>query len=136
MIYLGCFWGIMCVIFSFLAGLKGWADFFYDRFIRRLSKYRYKRIIEIAFEIKKAVEDNHGLFGSASLISGIIHGLIMYGVNKISITGIGSMILLFGICLSGIIDRYIYKDKKGKIKKWHCRLHIINGIIISIHIIF
>ena len=136
MLYLGKFWAIVSVILIFLAIMKYINDVFYQKFVVGLSKNKFKEFIDVSLEFKRAIEDNHNIFAIGAIISAIIHWLIMkYAVSK-SILGFMSLFLLIVTFILGVIQKYIYRDKNGKIIKLHKKAVIILIFILIFHIIF
>lgn len=136
MLYLGKFWAIVSVILIFLAIMKYINDVFYQKFVVGLSKNKFKEFIDVSLEFKRAIEDNHNIFAIGAIISGIIHWLIMkYAVSK-SILGSLSLFLLIVTFILGVIQKYIYRDKNGKIIKLHKKAVIILIFILIFHMIF
>lgn len=134
--FLGDFWGIISIIFA-LAALSRLISFgFYNKFIRGLSKKKYKKIINLTININSSLEENHGVFGICACVSAIIHILLMNTNVEFSFWGMLTFISLLLIVITGAINKFIYRDKKGKLKGYHKTIILIYIVCLIIHIIF
>ena len=133
---LGKFWGIISVIFTLGALSRVVSLGFYNKFIRGLSKKKHRGIINKTININSILEENHGVFGVGAFISSIIHMLIMNHKESFSFWGIATFVCVLIMVATGIINKFIYRDKRGKIRKFHTNIILIYIVSLVMHIIF
>ncbi|HBA02742.1 MAG TPA: hypothetical protein DCW51_01505 [Clostridium sp.] len=133
---LGKFWGIISVIFTLGALSRVVSLGFYNKFIRGLSKKKHKGIINKTININSILEENHGVFGAGAFISSIIHMLIMNYKESFSFWGIATFVCILIMVATGIINKFIYRDKEGQIRKFHTTIILIYIVSLVMHIIF
>lgn len=124
---LGCFWGYIAIILASGASMRFVITRFYNLFIRGLSNRRHRSLIKETINIANILEEDHGIFAFGATISVMFHAIIMNSYGKITFLGIicGSSFAL--IILTGIFYKFIYRDRDGKLKKYHI---IFTGIYI------
>lgn len=133
---LGKFWGIISVIFTLGALSRVVSLGFYNKFIRGLSKKKHRGIINKTININSILEENHGVFGVGAFISCIIHMLIMNYKESFSFWGIATFVCVLIMVATGIINKFIYRDKGGQIRKLHTTIILIYIVSLVMHIIF
>ncbi len=133
---LGKFWGIISVIFTLGALSRVVSLGFYNKFIRGLSKKKHRGIINKTININSILEENHGVFGVGAFISSIIHMLIMNYKESFSFWGIATFVCVLIMVATGIINKSIYRDKGGQIRKFHTTIILIYIVSLVMHIIF
>lgn len=133
---LGKFWGIISVIFTLGALSRVVSLGFYNKFIRGLSKKKHRGIINKTININSILEENHGVFGVGAFISSIIHMLIMNYKESFSFWGIATFVCVLIMVATGIINKFIYRDKGGQIRKLHTTIILIYIVSLVMHIIF
>ncbi|MGN9162627.1 hypothetical protein [Clostridium sulfidigenes] len=133
---LGKFWGIISVIFTLGALSRVVSLGFYNKFIRGLSKKKHRGIINKTININSILEENHGVFGVGAFISSIIHMLIMNYKESFSFWGIATFVCVLIMVATGIINKFIYRDKEGQIRKFHTTIILIYIVSLVMHIIF
>jgi len=133
---LGKFWGIISVIFTIGALSRVVSLGFYNKFIRGLSKKKHRVIINKTININSVLEENHGVFGVGAFISSIIHILIMNYRESFSFWGIATFVCLLIMVAIGIINKFIYRDKRGKIRRYHTTIILIYIVSLVMHILF
>lgn len=133
---LGKFWGIISVIFTLGALSRVVSLGFYNKFIRGLSKKKHREIINKTININSILEENHGVFGVGAFISSIIHMLIMNYKESFSFWGIATFVCVLIMVATGIINKFIYRDKGGQIRKFHTTIILIYIVSLVMHIIF
>lgn len=133
---IGIFWGILGVILTIAAIMRFVAIEFYNIFIKGLSKRSHKRLVDETINMVKMLEDDHGIFAFGSSISILLHTIIMIGCDGVSI--LGSLVgIIFGLVLvMGLIYKYIYKDKWGRVKRYHVIFTLIYVVVLIFHIKF
>ncbi|WP_346888182.1 hypothetical protein [Clostridium sp. UBA1056] len=134
--FLGYFWGIISIIFTLAALSRLISSGFYNKFIRGLSKKKYKGIINKTININSVLEENHSVFGACAFISSIIHILLMNTKAGFSFWGMVTFISLLLIVVTGAINKFIYRDNGGQLKKYHKTIILIYIVALIIHIIF
>ncbi len=133
---LGNFWGIIAVILTIGSVSRFVVLKFYNLFIRGLSKRSHKGLISKTVNIVKVLEDDHGIFAAGGTIAIVFHGIIMTGSIGPSILGIVVVIAFTLVILTGIVHKFIYKDKEGKIKKYHIIFTLIYIVFLILHLKF
>lgn len=133
---LGKFWGIISVIFTLGALSRVVSLGFYNKFIRGLSKKKHRGIINKTININSILEENHGVFGVGAFISCIIHMLIMNYRESFSFWGIATFVCVLIMVATGIINKFIYRDKRGQIRRLHTTIILIYIVSLVMHIIF
>lgn len=133
---IGIFWGIIGVILTLGAIMRFIVTEFYNVFVRGLSKRSHKRLVKETVGLVKIMEEDHEIFAFGSLISIIFHTIIMSGCNESSFLGLMALIAFIGSISMGFIYKFIYKDKGGRIKKYHVLFTLIYTVFLILHIIF
>ncbi|WP_346848830.1 MULTISPECIES: hypothetical protein [unclassified Clostridium] len=133
---LGKFWGVISVIFTLGALSRVVSLGFYNKFIKGLSKKKHRGIINKTININNVLEENHGVFGVGAFISSIIHMLIMNYKESFSFWGIATFVCVLIMVATGIINKFIYRDKRGQIRKFHTTIILIYIVSLVMHIIF
>jgi hypothetical protein len=133
---LGKFWGIISVILTIGALSRVVSLGFYNKFIRGLSKKKHRVIINNTININSVLEENHGVFGVGAFISSIIHIFIMNYKESFSFWGIATFVCLLIMVAIGIINKFIYRDKRGKIRRYHTTIILIYIVSLVMHILF
>lgn len=133
---IGIFWGIIGVILTIGSIMRFIAEEFYNIFIRGLSKRSHKKLVNSTISLVKMLEEDHGIFAFGGSVSIMLHAIIMNSCDGFSFLGVVAGII-YGIVISmGLICKFIYKDKDGKIKKYHMLFTIIYIVILILHIRF
>lgn len=126
-------WAYICLLFIFGDTMLILTDLFYRVVIRGKSKRVWRNLIENTIKFQEILEDNHVVFGVGSIIAIVFHICILRYLEKISVVGILSAMVLCGVAISGIIYKYIYRNKIIEI--YHKRFMIILWVLLIIHII-
>jgi len=134
--FLGKLWGIISVIFTLAALSRVASSGFYNKFIRGLSKKKHRGIINKTINVNSILEENHGVFGLGAFISSIIHIFIMNIKDGFSFWGIVTFVSLLIILVTGIINKFIYRDKRGQIERYHRTIILVYIVSLVMHIIF
>lgn len=133
--FLGGFWGIISIIFTLAALSRLISSKFYDKFIRGLSKKKHKGIINRTININSILSESHGMFGICAFVSSMIHILLMSTKVKFSFWGTVTFISLLLVLVTGIINKFIYRDKGGQLKRYHKTIILIYIVCLIIHIV-
>lgn len=133
---IGVFWGVMAVILTIGSIMRFVAVEFYNIFISGLSKKSHKRLVNKTINVVKTLEEDHGIFAFGSSISILFHAIIMISCDGVSILGSLVGIIFLLILFAGLIYRYIYSDKLGRIKKYHILFALLYIIFLILHIRF
>ncbi|MEG1256811.1 hypothetical protein [Clostridium sp.] len=136
MSFLGGFWGIVSIILMIGALSRMVGVGFYNKFIRGLSKKKHKGLINATINTNNILEDNHGIFASGALISAVIHIIIMKRSITFSFLGFSTIGALLFVVLTGVINKFIYRDNGGELRKYHKRGIIVLIFFLILHMIF
>lgn len=136
MFYLGCFWGIICIFMLIGSSALFLLRCFNNIFLGGLSKKNCRKLIDTTLQWINTLEETHTIFGIGALISSLIHGVIMKFFVEESILGVISLILFIFIFVMGVIDKFIYRDARGIIKRYHMWINILFIIIVFFHMMF
>lgn len=104
------------------------------KYIVKLPKDK-KRIVDIYRQFMKYFIKYHKLVGIIAVLAVVTHFAIMSIFVEISITGIISAMIMFGIGLFGVYGAFINKNFKGQWLKIHRIFAFSLVIFIAIHII-
>ncbi|MEG0613483.1 MAG: hypothetical protein RR486_13255 [Clostridium sp.] len=134
--FFGDFWAFISIILMVAAALRIVATGFYNKFIRGLSKKQYRGLINTTMDVNNILQDNHVVFGVGAFISAIIHIMIMEGSFTFSFLGLLTMMTLLFIVVTGVINKFIYRDKNGEFKKIHIVMVLILIFFLILHMSF
>jgi hypothetical protein len=132
-----------------LAGFFGWIsaigyggallNFFIKyinkKYIVKLSKDK-KKFVNYYRILMRFVVKYHRYFGIIGSIAVIVHFIIMFNVEGLSITGIIAAGTMWIVFLLGIYGTYINKNVRGNWVKIHRSLAFILIIMLFIHLVF
>lgn len=133
---IGIFWGIIGVILTIGSIMRFIAAEFYNIFIRGLSKRSHKKLVDETISLVKMLEEDHGIFAFGGSVSIMLHAIIMTSYDGFSFLGVLVGVVYGIVVFMGLIYKFIYKDKDGKIKKYHMLLTIIYIVTLILHIRF
>jgi len=136
MSFLGSFWGIVSIILMIGALSRIVGAGFYNKFIRGLSKKKHRGLINATISTNNILEDNHGIFALGALISAVIHIIIMKRSITFSFLGFSTIGALLFVVLTGVINKFIYRDKGGELRKYHKMGIIVVIFSLILHMIF
>lgn len=134
MIILGRFWGFVVMALIIFCFLKIITHMFYHKFIRGLSKRRNRKLIDTSTKILKSLDRNHTLCGMGALIALIIHGIIMSINVGFSFSGFLAGLSIMFVIVVGLINKLMYKEKKGELIKFHVIGSLAVILMILLHI--
>lgn len=133
---IGIFWGIIGVILTIGSIMRFIAEEFYNIFIRGLSKRSHKKLVNSTISLVKMLEEDHGIFAFGGSVSIMLHAIIMNSCDGFSFLGVLAGVVYGIVIFMGLICKFIYKDKDGKIKKYHMMFTIIYIVTLILHIRF
>ena len=133
---IGIFWGIIGVILTIGSIMRFVVVEFYNIFIKGLSKRSHRRLVDETINLVKMLEEDHGIFAFGGSVSIMLHTIIMTSYDGFSFTGIMVIITFGAVLFMGLVYKYIYKDKGGKIKRYHVVFTILYILFLILHIRF
>lgn len=136
MLFLGKFWGIVCILMIIGSILLFLARSFYKTAVSGLSKGKHRKLIETTIYWTNILEECHTVFGIGTLIAALFHSIIMKFFVRESILGVIVLILFIFSFVMGVTQKYIYKDSKGVIRKYHYIMSILFILFLILHALF
>lgn len=131
---IGIIWGIIGVILTIGSILRFIVFEFYNIFIRGLSKRTHKGLVNNTIALVKIMDEDHGIFAFGSSVAIMLHTIIMFGIEEYSFTGILVLVAFGGAIFLGLVFKYIYRDRGGKIKFYHRMITYIYIAFLMIHL--
>lgn len=136
MLFLGRFWGIVCIFMIIGSILLFLARSFYKTVVSGLSKGNHRKLIETTIYWTNILQECHTVFGIGALIAALFHSIIMKFFVKESILGVIVLILFVFTFIMGVTQKYVYRDSKGVIRKYHFIINILFVLFLLLHLLF
>lgn len=136
MLFLGRFWGIVCIFMIIGSILLFLVRCFYKTSVSGLSKGSHRKLIETTIYWINILEECHVVFGIGALIAALFHSIIMKFFVEESILGVIVLILFVFTFVMGVVEKYVYRDSKGVIKKYHFIIDLVFILFLILHVLF